>query len=86
LKLLHVERTAVQYPSIKATIRLAKPLVDQVNDVLVRNDSILCDVAFEASSVVIIVVAAHDLSYKLLDLDVYDLVLFGDLKSELLLL
>ena len=80
LDLLHVEWAPVKYPPIQAAVRLAEPLIHQVNDYIVRHDSVLSNVALKLAGVVIVIVSPSHLLYELLDLHVDHLVLLSDAK------
>mmetsp|Transcript_35634 Transcript_35634/g.46895 ORF Transcript_35634/g.46895 Transcript_35634/m.46895 type:complete len:264 (+) Transcript_35634:413-1204(+) len=84
LNLLEVKGAAIEDPAVQAAVRLAQPLVHQVNNDLIRHDSILSDVAFKLARVVVVIVATGHFSDQLLHLHVHNLVLFCDAKSELL--
>lgn len=86
LDLLKVEGAAVKDPTVQAAVRLAQPLVDQVNHNIIRDDAILSDVALELASVVVIVVAPCHFFDQLGDLNVDNLVLLGDAECVLFLL
>lgn len=106
LELLRVKGATIKDPTVQAAIGLAEPLVDQVNNILVRNykrykvshtvmgdffivkltDTVLSNIALQTTSIVVVIVASHDLSDQLLHLYVDNLVFFSNAQSELLFL
>ena len=74
--LIHVEGTAVQDPPIKTTIWFAKSLSDEIDDFIIRDNSVLGNVALEHSCIVIIAIPSHNFFDELRYLNVDQLILF----------